>query len=129
MFNVLEQENNDSRENHDADLALEIINCAGLGKFDGDFSAERIGTLDKQKTRPLKIKFDYKSIALDLLLQSKNFKDDEQCNSVFIVPDRNKEERMLIHEYLFYSVECFFTANAKYLEYHLFYHYSIRRFW
>ena len=112
MFNVLEQENNDSRENHDADLALEIINCAGLGKFDGDFSAERIGTLDKQKTRPLKIKFDYKSIALDLLLQSKNFKDDEQCNSVFIVPDRCKEERVE-HKQLVQQLKLARTQNPK----------------
>ena len=69
-------------------IAQDSVNLTGI------FSTERIGTLDKQKTRPLKIKFEYKSVALDLLLQSKNLKDDKQCNSVFIVPARSKEERI-----------------------------------
>ena len=94
MFNVEEQDEDDTSENHDAETALEIMNCAGLNEFDGEFTAERIGSVDTERNRPLKVMFDYKSSAFDLLAKSKNLKDDANYFNVFIVPDRSREERI-----------------------------------
>ena len=77
-----------------AETALEIMNCAGLNEFDGEFATERIGSDDKGKNRPLKIKFNYKSSAFDVLAMSKNLKDDANYFNVFIVQDRSREERI-----------------------------------
>ena len=38
--------------------------------------------------------FECKSSAFDLLSMSKNLKDDEHYHSVFVVPDRSREERI-----------------------------------
>ena len=94
MFNVEEQDDDNPSESYDADTAIDIMNSAGLSTFDGEFITERIGTLDKDRNRPLKVKFDFKSAAFDLLAKSKNLKDDEDFGSVFIVPDRSREERV-----------------------------------
>ena len=42
----------------------------------------------------MKVKFNYKSAAFDLLALSKNLKDDTNYFNVFIVPDRSREERI-----------------------------------
>ena len=94
MFNVEEQDEEDPSENFDADTALDIMNAAGIDAIEGDFTTERIGTLNKEKIRPLKVKFDFKSTAFDLLSKSKNLKDNEEYGTVFIVPDRSREERV-----------------------------------
>ena len=92
MFNVEEKDD----ENYDADTALNIIASAGatITESQGGCTVKRIGTLDKDKIRPLKVKFDSKSVAFDLLAKAKNLKDDERYGSVFVVPDRSKEERI-----------------------------------
>ena len=94
MFNVEEQDDDDPSENYDADTAMDIMESAGLNAVEGEFTTERIGALEKERNRPLKVKFDFKSTAFDLLAKSKNLKDDEQYGSVFIVPDRSREERV-----------------------------------
>ena len=94
MFNVEEQDDDDPSENYDADTAMDIMESAGLNAVEGEFTTERIGALEKERNRPLKVKFDFKSTAFDLLARSKNLKDDEQYSSVFIVPDRSREERV-----------------------------------
>jgi hypothetical protein len=55
MFNIEEQDEDDTSENHhhDAETALEIMNCAGLNEIDGEFTAERIGSVDTERNRPL----------------------------------------------------------------------------
>ena len=88
MFNVEEQDDDDPSENYDADTAMDIMESAGLNAVEGEFTTERIGALEKERNRPLKVKFDFKSTAFDFLARSKNFKDDEQYGSDFIVPDR-----------------------------------------
>ena len=94
MFNVEEQDDDDPSENYDADTAMDIMESAGLNAVEGEFTTERIGALEKERNRPLKVKFDFKSTAFDLLAKSKNLKDDEKYSSVFIVPDRSREERV-----------------------------------
>ena len=71
------------------------MNCAGRRKFEGDqFSTERIDSADKEKYRPLKVRFDCESSEFDLLAKSKNLKDDENYFNVFIVPNWSREERI-----------------------------------
>ena len=94
MFNVEEQKKEDPSEKYDADTALDIMNSAGLDVVEGEYTTERIGTLDKDKNRPLKVKFDFKSTAFRLLAKEKNLKDNEEYGQVFIVPDRSREERI-----------------------------------
>ena len=96
MFNVEEQEEEDPSETYDVDTALDIMNSAGLVAVEGEgrFTAERIGTFDKDKKRPLKVKFDFKSMAFSLLAKAKNLKGNEEYGQVFIVPDRSREERI-----------------------------------
>ena len=94
MFNVEEQDEEDPSENYDADTALDIMNSAGLDAVEGEYTTERIGALQNDKNRPLKVKFDFKSTAFDLLARSKNLKDSEVYGTVFIVPDRSREERV-----------------------------------
>ena len=94
MFNVEEQKKEDPSEKYDADTALDIMNSAGLDVVEGEYTTERIGTLDKDKNRPLKVKFDFKSTAFSLLAKAKNLKDNEEYGQVFIVPDRSREERI-----------------------------------
>ena len=94
MFNVEEQDEEDPSENYDADTALDIMNSAGLEAVEGEYTTERIGALQNDKNRPLKVKFDFKSTAFDLLAKSKNLKDSEVYGTVFIVPDRSREERV-----------------------------------
>ena len=94
MFNVEEQKKEDPSEKYDADTALDIMNSAGLDVVEGEYTTERIGTLDKDKNRPLKVKFDFKSTAFRLLAKAKNLKDNEEYGQVFIVPDRSREERI-----------------------------------
>ena len=55
MFNVEEQDEDDTCENRDAETAFEIMKCAGLNELDGEFATERIGSVDKEKKRPLKV--------------------------------------------------------------------------
>ena len=93
MFNVEEQDEDNNSENCDAETAREIMNCAGL-ESDEVFATERIGSFDNEKNRPLKVKFNYKSAAFDLLALSKNLKDDANYFNVSIVPDRSREERI-----------------------------------
>ena len=112
MFNVEEQDDDNPSESYDADTAIDIMNCAGLSTFDGEFITERIGTLDKDRNRPLKVKFDFKSAAFDLLAKSKNLKDDEDFGSVFIVPDRSREERVE-HRKLVEQLKLTRTQNFK----------------
>jgi hypothetical protein len=95
MFNVEEEdENGDSSEEFNNEVALDVMKCAGLDSFAGDFSAERIGVADTERSRPLKVKFDYKAAAFDLLSCSKYLKDDEKYSAVFIEPDRSREQRI-----------------------------------
>ena len=61
MFNVEEQPDHNDSKSYDADVALEILNSAGVDQCEGEFSTERTGSPDKEKNRPLKIKFDYLS--------------------------------------------------------------------
>ena len=75
-FNVKEQEK-DPSENYDADTALDIMNSAGLVAVEGVFTAKRIGTLETDKNWPLKVKFDFKSTAFNLIGKAKNLKDYE----------------------------------------------------
>ena len=112
MFNVEEQNDDDTSENYDDDTALEIKDSAGVSTVEGEFTTERIGTLDKNKNRPLKVNFDFKSTAFDLLAKSKNLKDDEQYGSVFIVPDRSREER-IEHRKLVEQLKLIRTQNPN----------------
>ena len=93
MFNVKEREITDTNEHHDGELAYKIMQRAGLPEQDGHFNCERIGAPDSSRCRPLKISFSSKFTAFELLLKSKNLKDDDQFNNIFIVPDRSREER------------------------------------
>jgi hypothetical protein len=95
MFNVEEEdENGNSSEEFNNEVALDVMKCAGLASFTGDFSTERIGETDTERSRPLKMKFDYKAAAFDLLSCSKYLKDVEKYSSVFIEPDRSREQRI-----------------------------------
>ena len=68
MFNVEEEsENGDSSEEFNNEVALDVMKCCGLTSFAGEFSTERIGVTDTERSRPLKVKFDYKAAAFDLL--------------------------------------------------------------
>ena len=93
MFNVKEREITDLNEHHDGELAYKIMQRAGLPEQDGTFNCERIGAPDSSRCRPLKMSFSSKFTAFDLLLKSKNLKDDDRYSNVFIVPDRSREER------------------------------------
>ena len=66
-----------------------MTNCAGLSGFDG----QRIGSVAKDRIRPLKVKFDYKS-SFDLLAESKDLREDDNYFNVFMAPDRNQKERI-----------------------------------
>ena len=94
MFNVQEREVNDNNEHHDGQLAFKIMQRAGLLEQDGQFHCERIGVAESSRTRPLKLTFSSKSTAFELLVKSKNLKDDDQYGNIFIVPDRTREERV-----------------------------------
>ena len=93
MFNVKDREIADKNEHHDGQLEFKIMQRAGLSESDGQCDCERIGAPDGSRSRPLKVSFSFKSTAFELLLKSKNLKDDDQFNNVFIVPDRSREER------------------------------------
>ena len=93
MFNVKEREITDKNDHHDGQLAFKIMQRAGLPESDGQFDCERIGTPDSSRNRPLKLSFSSKSTAFELLVKSKNLKDDDRYSNVFIVPDRSREER------------------------------------
>jgi hypothetical protein len=93
MFNVPEREINDKNEHHDGQLAFKIMQRAGLPEQDGHFDCKRIGVTKSSRIRPLKVTFSSKSTAFELLLKSKNLKDDELYSNVFIVPDQSPEER------------------------------------
>ena len=112
MFNVEEQDEEDPSENYDADTALDIMNSAGLEAVEGEYTTERIGALQNDKNRPLKVKFDFKSTAFDLLAKSKNLKDSEVYGTVFIVPDRSREER-IEHRKLVEQLKLIRTQNPK----------------
>ena len=114
MFNVEEQEEEDPSETYDVDTALDIMNSAGLVAVEGEgrFTAERIGTFDKDKKRPLKVKFDFKSMAFSLLAKAKNLKDNEEYGQVFIVPDRSREER-IEHRKLVEQLKLIRTQNPE----------------
>ena len=112
MFNVEEQEEEDPSENYDADTALDIMNSAGLDAVEGEYTTERIGALQNDKNRPLKVKFDFKSTAFDLLAKSKNLKDSEAYGTVFIVPDRSREERVE-HRKLVEQLKLIRTQNPE----------------
>ena len=112
MFNVEEQKEEDPSENYDADTALDIMNSAGLDAVEGEYTTERIGTLDKEKNRPLKVKFDFKSTAFSLLAKAKNLKDSEEYGQVFIVPDRSREER-IEHRKLVEQLKLIRTQNPE----------------
>jgi CHASE3 domain sensor protein len=112
MFNVEEQEEEDPSENYDADTALDIMNSAGLEAFEGEYTTERIGALHNDKNRPLKVKFDFKTTAFELLAKSKNLKDSEVYGTVFIVPDRSREERVE-HRKLVEQLKLIRTQNPE----------------
>ena len=112
MFNVEEQEEEDPSENYDADTALDIMNSAGIEAVEGEYTTERIGALQNDKNRPLKVKFDFKSTAFDLLAKSKNLKDSEIYGTVFIVPDRSREERVE-HRKLVEQLKLIRTQNPE----------------
>ena len=112
MFNVEEQDEEDPSENYDTVVASDIINSTGLYAVEGDFTTERIGALEKDKNRPLKVKFDFKSTAFDLLAKAKNLKDNEDYGHVFIVPDRSREER-LEHRKLVEQLKLIRTQNPE----------------
>ena len=112
MFNVEEQKEEDASENYDADTALDIMNSAGLDAVEGEYTTERIGTLDNEKNRPLKVKFDFKSTAFSLLAKAKNLKDSEEYGQVFIVPDRSREER-IEHRKLVEQLKLIRTQNPE----------------
>ena len=112
MFNVEEQDEEDPSENYDADTALDIMNSAGLDAVEGEYTTERIGALQNDKNRPLKVKFDFKSTAFDLLARSKNLKDSEVYGTVFIVPDRSREERVE-HRKLVEQLKLIRTQNPE----------------
>ena len=81
MFNVEEQPDDDTSENYGADvLALEIMISAGLDLSEREFSSERVRSSNKEKNRPLKVKFNCMSVVFHLLTKSKTLKDDEQYN-------------------------------------------------
>ena len=112
MFNVEEQGEEDPSENYDADTALDIMNSAGIEAVEGEYTTERIGALQNDKNRPLKVKFDFKSTAFDLLAKSKNLKDSEIYGTVFIVPDRSREER-IEHRKLVEQLKLIRTQNPE----------------
>ena len=112
MFNVEEQKEEDPSENYDADTALDIMNSAGLDAVEEEYTTERIGPLDKDKNRPLKVKFDFKSTAFSLLAKAKNLKDNEEYGQVFIVPDRSREER-IEHRKLVEQLKLIRTQNPE----------------
>ena len=88
------------------------MNSAGLDAVEGEYTTERIGTLDKDKNRPLKVKFDFKSTAFSLLAKAKNLKDNEEYGQVFIVPDRSREER-IEHRKLVEQLKLIRTQNPE----------------
>ena len=94
MFNVKERETADTNEHHDGELAFKIMQRAGLPEQDGTYNCERIGAPIDSRSRPLKVLFSSKSTAFELLLRSKNLKDDDQFHNIFIAPDRSREERV-----------------------------------
>ena len=53
------------------------MNSAGLDAVEGEFTTERIGTLDKDKSRPLKVKFDFKLTAFGSLANAKSLNRTE----------------------------------------------------
>ena len=112
MFNVEEQDEEDPSENYDADTALDIMNSAGLDAVEGEYTTERIGALQNDKNRPLKVKCDFKSTAFDLLAKSKNPKGSEVYGTVFIVPDRSREERVE-HRKLVEQLKLIRTQNPE----------------
>ena len=112
MFNVEEQKEEDPSENYDADTALDIMNSAGLDAVEGEYTTERIGPLDKDKNRPLKVKFDFKTTAFSLLAKAKNLKDNEEYGQVFIAPDRSREER-IEHRKLVEQLKLIRTQNPE----------------
>ena len=59
-----------------------------------NFDCKRIGVAESSRTRRLKLTFSSKSTALELLVKSKNLKDDDQYGNIFIAPDRTREERV-----------------------------------
>ena len=94
MFNVEVQEEEDPSENYDPDTALDIMKSAGFVAVEGEFITARIGTLEKDKNWPLKVKSDFKSTSFNLLAKTKNLKDNEEYGQVSIVPDRSREARI-----------------------------------
>jgi hypothetical protein len=84
MCNGEEQDSDIESDNFDADIALETMNSAVLDPFDGDFLLKGLvqQNADTASNRPLKIKFEYKSLALGLLTLSKNLKDDKNYYKV-----------------------------------------------
>ena len=93
MFNVEELDEDYTSENRDAETALVIMNRAGRNEFDGEFATEGIGRVVTESNRPLKVRFDYKSCAFDLLANLKNLKYDANNFNVFLVPESRREDR------------------------------------
>ena len=94
MFNVPEQDIHDKNEHHDGEFAFKIMQKAGLAEQDGQYYCKRIGAPESSKIRPLKIQFSSRSTAFELLVKSKNLKDSDEYNNIFIVPDRTLQERI-----------------------------------
>ena len=74
---------------------MNIMNSAGLEAVGEEYTTERIGALQKDKNWLLRVKFDFKSTAFDQLAMSKNLEDSEEYGTVYIVPDRSRDERVV----------------------------------
>ena len=61
----------------DADIVIDIMNSAGMNMFEEEFFTNRIGVSCNDKVRPLKVKFECKSTALNFLAKANNLKDDD----------------------------------------------------
>ena len=67
---------------------------ARLSEQDGQYNCKRLGAPESSRIRPLWIQFSSRSTAFELLVKSKNLKDSDQYNNIFINPDRTLQKRV-----------------------------------
>ena len=54
---------------------------------------ERVGERRENHTRPMKVRMERKEFAVDVIAKSRKLKDTERYATVFLAPDRTREER------------------------------------
>ena len=92
VFGLNELEEDDVHEAEDEGLVEEMMEQLNIWPQLVD-QIERIGERKEGHVRPMKLRMKRKENVLDVLGRSRKLKDSERYSSVFLAPDRTRDER------------------------------------